>query len=348
MKEYLERGAFLFFLVAVTILFLTLLWPFFTPILWAIVLSILFHPLSDWFAALFGGRRFLAVTVALLCILALVVVVLFGVGTLVANEAASLYYRLASQDAGYYLNLVEQQPLVERALHFFNIEEGELRSRIIEVGQSGTAWIASQLFNIGSNAASFVLDLFIMLYLVFVLLRSGEDIKAHIIRALPLEHDKSEFLFSRFGRTIHALFRGTLIVALAQGTVGGILFAIAGVPNALLWAIMMCIFALVPAVGPAVVWLPTGLILLATGNISGALIVLIGGALIVGLLDNFLRPLLIGRDLEMSDALVMLSIISGLLAFGPSGIVIGPVVAALFLAAWSLFEKEYQSSSGGV
>ena len=342
MQRYIERGAFLFFLVAVTILFFFILWPFFTPILWAVVFTILFHPVSEWFTRLFGGREVLAVLVSLVCVIALIIVVLFGVGTLVADEAVSLYQRLSSADTTHYIGQLEQHPLVERTLALLHIEEGELRTRIVEVGQSGSAWIASQLLAIGSNAASFVLKLFIMLYLVFVLLRSGRGIEGHLMRVLPLERDKTSFLFDRFNRTIHALFRGTLIVALVQGTIGGILFALAGVPNPLLWGIMMALFALVPAVGPAIIWLPGGLILLATGHIIGALIVLLGGALIVGLVDNFLRPILIGRDLEMSDAVVLLSILSGLLAFGPSGLVIGPVVAALFLAGWGLFEKEYR------
>jgi len=105
----------------------------------------------------------------------------------------------------------------------------------------------------------------------------------------------------------------------------------------------MALFALIPAVGPAIVWVPTALVLFLAGNLVGALAVLIGGVFIIGLIDNILRPILVGRDLEMSDALVMLSILSGIFVFGPNGLVVGPVIASLFLAGWSLYEREYRA-----
>ncbi len=343
MQKHLERGAFLFFLGAVTLLFGYLLAPFFTPILWALVLSILFYPYSEWLTDKFNGRRMLAVSVTVITVLVFVLVALFGVGSLIVDQAVGLYFRLSTTGGTYYLSQLEQHPYVQQALSPFALEDGELRARIVEVGQSATGWFVTQALAVGANAASFLLGFVVMLYLVFAILVRGKELGDRLVNTLPLERAKTVFLFSRFARTVRALFRGTLIVALAQGAMGSILFWAAGVQDALLWGVMMALFALIPAVGPSVIWIPAGIILALGGNMIGALVVFIGGALLVGLIDNVLRPLLIGRDLEMSDALVMLSIIGGLVVFGASGLVIGPVIAALFISAWELFEREYRS-----
>ncbi len=342
MQQHLERGSFLALLVAVTVAFGVLLWPFFTPILWAVVFSILFYPVSSSLTRRLGGRPLLASIITLLCVLLLVAFALFGVGTLVAKEAIDAYTHFSSQGVVNQIRSLEAHPFVASSLETLQVNPDELRLRIVEIGRTVSASIATQILTIGQNAAAFILKLIIMLYLIFIFLRNGEEMREQILKAFPLENGKARFLFARFSRTVQALFRGTLIVAMAQGLVGGILFAVAGVQSPILWGVLMALLALVPAAGPAIIWVPTGLILLLLGDTYGALVVWIGGAFLVGLLDNVLRPLLIGRDLEMSDALVMLSILGGLIAFGPSGLIIGPVISALFIATWSLFEREYR------
>lgn len=339
---HLERGMFLVFLAIVSLGFAVLLFPFFTPILWAIVFAVIFSPVADWFTSVCGKRRLLGVSLTLACVFLLTLFLIFGIGTLVANEAIGLYNRLSSDETFTRVAQLGSLPLVDELTNTFGIKIEEVESRLIEIAQGLAGWLATQILSVGANAASFVLKFVLMLYLVFVFLYSGREMAGNIARVFPIEDRKLTFLFDRFAATVRALFRGTLIVALVQGVAGGILFAIAGIDEIFLWGVLMAIAALIPAVGPGIIWLPMGLVLLATGNLFGGVVVLLGGALFVGLLDNVLRPMLVGRDLEMSDALVMLSILSGLLTFGPSGIVIGPVLAAIFLAAWGLFEREYR------
>jgi len=347
MQQHLERGVFLGLLLAVTIGFGFLLAPFFTPILWAVVFSILFYPLSSGLARRLGGRPLLASLITLLLVLGIVSFAVFGVGALVAREAIDAYAHFSSQGVVNQIASLERHPLVSRALDTASIDADDLRDRIVEIGRTVSASIATQILTVGSNAASFVLKLLIMLYLIFIFLRNGEEMGRQILKAAPLDSHKTRFLFERFTRTVQALFRGTLIVALAQGVVGGILFAVAGVQSPVLWGVLMALLALVPAAGPAVIWVPTALVLYLMGDTYAAITIALGGAVLVGLLDNVLRPLLIGRDLEMSDALVMLSILGGIIAFGPSGLIIGPVISALFIATWSLFEREYRTSHEG-
>lgn len=338
----IQRTFFFILLGGATLAFFLLLSNFFTPILWALAFAVVFYPLYAWISRRLGGRRTAAALITVLCVVLVIMLPLIGIGNLIAREAIDLYHSLSSDTMVTQFTQLERAPFVQQLLTLSGTDRMEARTRIIEIGQSGASWMASQALSAGTNAASAAVKSLIMLYLLFVFLRNGADIGARIMAVLPLGNAKEIHLFDRFTTTVRALFRGTLIVALAQGSVGGILFALAGIPNPLLWGVVMAIFALVPAIGPGIVWLPASLILFATGDLSGGLIILIGGVVVVSLIDNLLRPILVGRDLEMSDALIMLSIIGGIVTFGFNGLIIGPVIAALFIASWSLFEQEYR------
>jgi len=149
----------------------------------------------------------------------------------------------------------------------------------------------------------------------------------------------------RFAQVSKATLKGTLVVALVQGSIGGIVFACLGIPAALLWGVAMTLLALLPVGGSAIVWFPTVIILLAQGHTYKALILLVIGVLIIGLVDNLLRPLLVGRDTEMPDYLVLLSTLGGITYFGLSGFVIGPTIAALFITVWEMMGKDYGGKS---
>jgi predicted PurR-regulated permease PerM len=338
----IQQSFFFILLAGVTVAFVWLLKDFLIPVLWAVTFAVLFYPLSQWFTLKLGGRRTLGASLTLLFVLLIVLLPLYGLGTLLATQAVDTYFRLASPETTQYLTTLEQTPFAQQTLSLIGIEEGGLRDRIIEAGRTASSWFATQVFSIGADAASIILKTFVMLYLLFVFLRNGASLGAHIMRVLPLGNAKEIHLFDRFASTTRALFRGTVIVSLIQGIVGGVLFLIAGVPNAFLWGAVMAVCALIPAVGPGIVWLPAGLILLALGDVTGAAVVLGGGLVVVSLLDNILRPILIGHDTQMPDALVLLSIFGGLATIGMSGLVVGPIIASLFLALWSLFEQEYR------
>jgi predicted PurR-regulated permease PerM len=182
----------------------------------------------------------------------------------------------------------------------------------------------------------------LMLYVLFFLLKDGERLGIYLMKIFPLGNEKEKMLFHSFTSTTRAMIKGTVVVSLIQGLIGAILFFIAGVPSPILWGTLMALLALIPAIGPGLAWIPVGIILLLSGDILGAIIVLGGGAGIISLVDNILRPILVGRDTEMPDALILLSIFGGLATFGLAGIVIGPVIAALFISIWNLFSHEYE------
>lgn len=339
-----QRVLFFSILAGTTLFFLWVLRSFLMPVFWAVVFAVLLYPSYQYLARKFHfrGNRSTASIVTILVTLVVVFAPLYGIGVLVANEAIDLYQSLNNSN-GTYLTSTENIPYASEFLSLFNIQTGDVESIIIEVGRNLSAWLASEALAIGVQTFETVLKFLLMLYLLFFLLRDGNRLGSYLLRIVPLGDEKERTLFARFASTTRALIKGTVVVAIAQGVLGAILFSIAGIPNALLWGALMALAALIPALGPGIVWLPAGIILLALGNIWQGLLVLIGGALLVGLLDNVLRPVLVGRDTEMPDALILLAILGGLASFGIAGVIIGPVVAALLLSVWSLFEKEFHT-----
>ena len=337
----IQRGAFFSLVIGATLAFVWLLHDFAVPILWALALAVLFHPISRLLTRKLKNST-VAAMLTIIGVLVVVLLPLWGIGSLITREALVLYQRIGSADTAELLYRVEMLPVTQYVAAALGTDSTNLRESALQAARTAASWLAGQALSIGGSAASIVIKTFVMLYLLFVLLKDGHYIGARVMAALPLGDDKEQHLFDRFTSVTRALFRGTIIVALAQGLAGGIIFAIAGVPHALTWGVVMAFLALIPAAGPAIVWLPAGIIMFMLGDNLGAIIVLVGGTVIVGLLDNVLRPVLIGQDTKMPDALVLLSIIGGLSVFGASGLIVGPIIAALFLASWGMFVEEYR------
>ena len=139
-----------------------------------------------------------------------------------------------------------------------------------------------------------------------------------------------------------ATVKGTLIVGIVQGMLGGIMFSILGIQGAVFWGAVMIFFSILPAVGSALVWAPAAVVLAVKGAWIKAVVLTLFGVLVIGLIDNILRPLLVGRDTKMPDWLILLSTLGGLGVFGLSGFVIGPIIAAMFLSVWAMFAETWE------
>ena len=219
--------------------------------------------------------------------------------------------------------------------------------RLSDALRRGSQVIAAQALSIGQGAADFALGLVVMLYLLFFLLRDGRALSRRIQDAIPLPPDKERDLISKFTTVIRATIKGSIFVALLQGALGGIIFWILGLPAPVLWGVVMGLLALLPAVGAALIWLPAAIYLLATGSIWQGVVLILFGALVIGLVDNILRPLLVGKDTKMPDYVVLISTLGGLATFGLNGFVIGPVIAAIFIAAWDIFSESTSGENQG-
>ncbi|HYI43049.1 MAG TPA: AI-2E family transporter [Sphingomicrobium sp.] len=349
-KEASERSGFLLFLALITVALTYVAWPFASALLWAVLAAIMFQPLYQWMLPRLSGRENRAAVATLLIITVAVVVPAIAIGNIIVGQVLQIYAALQSgglDAAGYFEQAHENLPARLRSMldasgyGDFDV----LQDRISAFLRDSVGLIASRALVIGGNALAFVLAFAVGLYVTYFLLRDGRRIGATVKDTLPLDRATAERLTSSFVAIVRATIKGSIVVGLVQGLLGTITFWIVGFPSAVLLGLLMAIFSLLPAVGPALVWVPIAAYLLLTGSIWQGVVVIVSGALIIGLADNLLRPVLVGRDTGIPDWLVLVTTLGGIAAFGLSGIVVGPVVAGLFLAGWSIYREQRHGSA---
>ena len=186
---------------------------------------------------------------------------------------------------------------------------------------------------------------FLMMYLLFFFLRDGKKIIELIIHVLPIGDDSERLLLAKFAEVSRATIKGTLVVGIVQGTIGGITFSLLGIQSAVFWGVVMILLSILPAIGSALVWIPAAIYLITNGMLIKGLILIGVGVFIIGMIDNILRPILVGRDTKMPDYLILLSTLGGISLIGISGFVLGPIIAAFFLAIWTMFANEYNTEN---
>lgn len=355
-RSLLEYRFFIVLLVTVSLAFGWILLPFYGAVFWAVVLTILFMPVQRRLLRACGERRNLATLGTTLACLLVAVIPVIITGTLLVREGTTLFQRLESGE----LDLNAQMDTFREALPVslqlqlqrLGLDDWSgLRERFSSAALEGSQFIATRAFSIGQNTLSFVVSFFVMLYLLFFLLRDGTALLAKVRKAIPLGETKKRRLFNKFTRVVRATVKGNLVVALVQGTLGGAIFAVLGIPSAILWGVLMVLLSLLPAVGAGLVWGPVALYFLLSGAVAKGVVLIAFGVLVIGLVDNVLRPILVGRDTKMPDYLVLISTLGGLVLFGLNGFVIGPLVAALFVSIWSIFteqEPQARPSSGAI
>lgn len=350
-RKRVENGGLIALVVIVTAALLFVVSDFLGALLWAALAAILFQPLFHRLLARWPARRNTAAAAALLIITVAVVIPALIIASLVVDQAAGVYSQMLSGQinfASYFERVHDALPLrLQRLLDNsgFNSFEQAQASLARAVGSSASM-LARRAISIGANAAGFLLAFGVGLYVTYFLLRDGDTLGPAIIGALPLEASVAERLADKFVTVVRATIKGSGIVALVQGTIGAATFWIVGLPAALLWGVLMAIAALLPAVGPALIWAPVGIYLLATGDIWQAVIVILSGVLVIGLADNILRPILVGRDTGIPDWMVLVTTLGGIQLVGLSGIVVGPLAAGLFIAGWQVLTEQRMKDGG--
>jgi predicted PurR-regulated permease PerM len=211
-----------------------------------------------------------------------------------------------------------------------------LQERLTAALTSASQLFAAQAVSIGQDAFNLVVSFFIMLYVLFFFLRDGQALVQRVNRLMPLSETVKHDLAGKFTTVVGATVKGNIAVAMAQGALGGFIFWALDLNAPVLWGVVMAFLSLLPAVGAAVVWLPMAVYLLISGQLMQGAVLIAFGVLVIGLVDNLLRPMLVGKDTKMPDYLVLLSTLGGISLFGLHGFVIGPVIAAMFIAAWEL------------
>jgi predicted PurR-regulated permease PerM len=338
----LEDKTFLFLVVVVSLAFAWILWPFFGAVLWGTILAILFVPLYRRLIRIMAHRRTLAALATVMIVLLIVILPLALIGALLLQEALGVYAKFQSGELD--LGRFFQQVLgalpgwVSDLLNRFGLSNlSSMQDKLSTGLMQGSQLVATKVFDIGQNTLDLVVNLGIVLYLLFFFLRDGDGLARRIRTAVPLHADQQRELFNMFTTVIRATVKGNVVMAIVQGALGGLIFWFLGVHAAVLWAVVMAFLSLLPAVGSALVWVPVAIYFLVTGATWQGIVLIAFGVLVIGMVDNVLRPILVGKDTKMPDYVVLISTLGGMAIFGLNGFVIGPVIAAMFMSVWEIF-----------
>lgn len=348
MRDALERRSFLFLLLLVSLLFVLLLKPFWGAIFWACAISIIFNPMQTRLRKRLGDKPNRIALLTLLICVVIVVLPLMLIGTTFVQEGLALYQRIDEGEikpSEWWQQLSEAFPMVPQWFDRVGIDLGSVRESLAKGAASTGKVMAEKALGAGQITFSFIINAAMMLYLAFFLLRDGRKLIELMIKALPLGDTRERKLFTKFAEVTRATVKGNLVVAIVQGALGGLIFWALSLPSPLLWGVVMAFLSLIPAVGAGLVWLPVAIYLYATGDWGKASILVGFGAVVIGMADNVLRPLLVGRDTKLPDYLVLFSTLGGISLMGINGFVIGPLVAALFLVVWDIFMREFNGEN---
>lgn len=352
MRGTIEDKAFLILIVVVSLAFGWILTSFYGAILWGVVIAIMFAPLYRRVLQRMPQRTTLAALAMILLIVMIVILPLTLIAASLTQQAAVVFGKVQSGELNFvrfFQQILDALPQwATGVLDRFGVASlGEMQEKLAAGLVKSSQVIAAQALNIGQGTFDFIVNLAIMLYLLFFLFRDGSVLSQRIKEAIPLRAELRDALLEKFTVVIRATVKGSVLVALAQGALGGLIFWVLGINAALLWAVLMAFLSLLPAIGAGLIWMPVALYLLATGSFLQGAILMAYGFLVIGLVDNLLRPMLVGKDTKLPDYVVLISTLGGIEAFGLNGFVIGPVIAAMFLAAWDIFSISRKNAQAG-
>ncbi|MCX7634180.1 MAG: AI-2E family transporter [Syntrophales bacterium] len=337
----IQRAGFFVLLGLVTLLFLFLLQPFFYAIFWAAVVAAVFHPLCGRLGRRLSPDMAAAVTMAI--ILVVIILPLAVVGSLLLVETVDLYNSLdmdavtLSQKVSEYSQRISSHPYLQK-LH---IETAYLMDRIAEVLKAISTYIWQSIKGLTQNTIIFVAQFAIMLYTLFFFLRDGDRLLAWLVNRRLLGGGRERVLYDSFRTTTRATLKVTLIIGGIQGMLGGLLFALLDMRGALTWGVIMVGASIIPGVGCSIVWAPAGLIMILMGKTWQGFLVWAFGVFVISMVDNFLRPVLLKQDVQLHPLMIFLSTIGGIVVFGLTGFVLGPIIASLMIAFWKMYEETY-------
>lgn len=338
----LQRAVFLLLLAAITVAFFWVLAPYSGAVFWAIIMALLFHSTFERLTRALRGRRNAAALLTLTIIVLIVVLPMVFISISLVNEVSALVAHVRAGDINfraYAQQILDALPPAVRAqmarFDLFDIQSviEKFSDGLLAGGQA----LTTRALSLGQNALVFVVNLVVMLYLLFFLLRDGSALARMVRETVPMAREQTHYLADKFSAVARATVKGNVVVAIVQGLLGGLALWVLDIRGALLWGVVMAFLSLLPAVGASLVWGPVAIYLLAIGATWQGVALIAWGTAVIGMSDNVLRPLLVGKDTKLPDYLVLLTTLGGMSLFGISGFVIGPTIAALFMAAWALF-----------
>ena len=333
-----SQNAYYLLLTLITILFVSIIFNFAAPILWSIVVSIIFYPLYEKLL-LMTNKKSLSSMLSLILILLLVIMPSIAVLGLIGNELINFINSSENYSFEKYFQMIPNESAINQLIAWSGLSINDLIEKADDFLISASKMLYQSVSTISANVINFFVSLFIFVYLTFFFIRDGEKILQHCMDAFPMKNEDESYLLDQFQKTTRATIKGTVMVALAQGFLGYLTLLLIGINGALIWGAVMALLSIVPAVGTVLVWLPIALVLFLNGEIMDASLLIFSGVFIIGMIDNLLRPILIGKETKMPDYLILLTTIGGISIFGITGFIVGPIIASLFISIWSLSSR---------
>ena len=336
---------FLAVLIGTMLLFFRMVQIFFVPVLLAAVFSTLFYPLYEAFVRVVRGRRTLAAFLCCFVLLLGLIVPLYVVADLVTREAIE-FYRTAQVQIGEFFQPGLAGPLGRlRSLPWLRdlrLDQIDWKSALQKAASTAGSFLATVINKTSRGTIQVIVLLFTTLFTMFYFFRDGKDMLRRVQYLLPLDREYKEAFAARFSSVARATVKGTLLIALVQGSLSGITLWIFGVGSPFLWGVISVLFAMIPLVGVGMVLYPAAIIQMATGHLWMGIGIVLVTTLVIVNVDNLMRPRLVGQEVGMHDLMVFFSTLGGISMFGPMGFIIGPMVAALFLSMLDIYSLEFR------
>ena len=312
--------------------------PFLPAITWAIALAVATRRPYDWLRERLRSKTLTAAIGVLLVILLILTpafLVLQSLGTRVVETASLVQSGAALSWANELLHEYPRlQHLIDRVSSVVSFEQA---------AQSTAGFLASRLRVFLTGSVTTITQLIIMLFTLFFLFRDREEARLALRSLLPLNTDQTDHLLDRMGNTISAVLQGSLLIAIIRACLGGLMFWILGVPDALIWSVVMALLGTIPSLGTFLVWMPIAVYLVVTGHWIKATILFGWGAFVIGTVDNLLYPTLVGSKLQLHTVPVFFAVLGGIGLFGITGIVLGPLLLTTFVALLTIWKRDLLS-----
>jgi predicted PurR-regulated permease PerM len=338
-KIYIRWLALLALAVAALYVCWLMLLPFVNVLAWASVLAVLFYPVHQRLVAL-TNRPSLSALLSTMIVIAVIVVPLTLLTLVVAKEVGEV----AKNAQEFFRSLLDpSSPVIGRVMGWLGLRIDashlDLQAYLLERLESISGAIAGRTLGLLGGVVGAIFQMFFTVFTMYYLFRDGNRIFNGMLEVVPLNAAETRQIFDRTREVIHASVYGVIVIAMIQGTLGGLAFAALGLPSAVVWGVAMFFLSMVPMVGSSVIWVPTAIYLAMSGHWGKALALALWGALVIGTVDNFLRPKLVGERAGLHELLIFFSVLGGIQIWGPLGLVLGPVMIAVTLALFDIFKR---------
>ncbi|HPN55023.1 MAG TPA: AI-2E family transporter [Candidatus Moranbacteria bacterium] len=340
----LNVSFFLLVLTATSIITFFIFKPFFIALILAAILAIFFQKMYAFILSKTKNKKVFSSLLTSLAVFLIIVIPVVVASIFVGKEIISAYHSISVSDDFYQRKVepiiggIKTSPLYDalNLKQFVNREAFSQYSK--QLGQLAFTFVQ----NAYSGVSHMFFMLFVMFFALYYFFIDGKEIVKKFMYISPIKDLHESLLVEKFVSMSRATIKGTFVVCIVQGLLGGMVFYIVGIQSAVIWGVVMMLFSLIPMLGSAIVWFPMGIILLMAGNVWQGVLVLIVGFSLISTIDNILKPKLVGKDTQMHPLLVLLATLGGLALFGPAGVIVGPIVVALFVSLWEIYGIEFE------